>query len=299
MDFLSRMTRVIAYIEAHITDDFDLGDLAGIICCNIYQFGRIFSYVVGISLAEYVRNRRLSLAALDLCEGKAKVIDVALQYGYSSPESFTRAFKEMHGLSPREAAAPGARLRMYPQISFQITIKGDIGMEYKIVDRDVIKGVGVVKNFGKFKMNEQAEDWHDRMGEVWQFWDSFLDEGANLILRDKYGLYRAPLWQMGVNYTDSDGNLIVSIGAEDDGGCYPELTNFEVPASSWAVFTARGTLDQNDHPINALTTKIFSEWLPSSGYEQSMPYQMEVYGPGDTGSEEYCCDIWVPVQKIG
>jgi AraC family transcriptional regulator len=259
MDFLDRMTRVIDHIEEHINDDFDFNDLSGIICCNVYQFGRIFSYVVGISLAEYVRNRRLSLAALELSRGEIKVIDVALKYGYSSPESFARAFKDMHGVSPREAAVPDAKLRMYPRITFYISIKGDMDMEYKIVDRDVIKGVGIVKNFGKFKINEQAEHWTERMHDVWLFWDHFLDYGENIIIRDKYKLYKAPLWQMGVNYTDPDGNLVVSIGAEDGGGNYPELTKFEVPASTWAVFTARGTLNQSEHPINALTTRIFME----------------------------------------
>lgn len=170
-------------------------------------------------------------------------------------------------------------------------------MQYKIIERDVIKGVGVTKNFRKFKIDKQAENWNERMGDVWSFWHEFLNNGANLILRDKYNLYKAPLWQMGVNYTDENGNLIVSIGAEDDGGDYPELAHFQIPASTWAVFSAKGTLHQNEHPLDALTTRIFSEWFPSSGYEQSMNYQIEVYGPGDTGSDDYTCDIWIPIQK--
>lgn len=169
MDFLERMTRVTDYIEAHLAEDFALQDLAGIVCCDVYQFGRIFSYVVGMSLAEYVRRRRLSLAALELSHGGCKVIDVALKYGYSSPESFARAFRELHGVSPREASEPGIRLRMYPRISFHITVKGDTGMEYQLVDRGVIKCVGVVRNFGKVRINEQAERWTEKTPDVWKF----------------------------------------------------------------------------------------------------------------------------------
>ena len=297
MDFLSRMTQAIDYIEAHIGDDFDLQALAGIVCCNAYQFGRIFSYVVGMPLTEYVRNRRLSLAALDLSRRGMKVIDVAMKYGYSSPESFARAFREMHGVSPREASAGGVTLRMCPRISFHITVKGDTGMLYRLVERDAIQGVGVVRNFGKVRINEQAEHWTEQRPDVWQFWEDFLDRGENRIIRDKYRLYRAPLWQMGVNYVDPDGNLTVCIGAEDAGGDYPELTRFVVPASTWAVFSTKGTLNQADHPLNALTTRIFSDWMPSSGYEQSMDYQIEVYGPGNTQQDDYETAVWIPVRK--
>ena len=210
MDFFERMTRVIDYIEAHPDEDFALQDLAGIVCCDVYQFGRIFSYVVGVPLVEYVRNRWLSLAALELSRGTCRVIDAAFKYGYGSPESFARVFREMHGVSPREAAAPGVRLRMYPRITFHITVKEDTGMEYQLVDRGAIKGVGIVRNFGNVRINEQAGHWMDRMPDIWKFWDDFLSRGKNVILRDRYQLYRAPFWQMGVSYTGPDGNLTVS-----------------------------------------------------------------------------------------
>ena len=119
MDFLNRMIKVIDYLESHLTDRLDLQDLSNIICCNPYQFGRIFSYVTGIPLAEYVRKRRLSLAAAELAHGTSKVLDTAYKYGYSSPEAFARAFKEMHGISPREAAVFGAECgRVLAQMAY-------------------------------------------------------------------------------------------------------------------------------------------------------------------------------------
>lgn len=297
MDFLKRMTKVIDYVEEHITEDFDMNEVAKIVCCNAYQFGRIFSYIVGISFAEYIRNRRLSLAALELQNDNVKVVDTALKYGYSSPESFARAFRDMHGISPREACTGGVILRMYPRITFHISIKGDADMEYRIVEKGIIKGVGVVKNFGKWTANKEAEHWTEKMGERWAFWYYFLNDGANLILRDKYKLYREPFWQMGITHTLDNGDIVEAIGAEYDGGDYPELTGFEVPASTWAVFTAKGTLNQKVHPLDTLTTRIFTEWFPSSGYEKSMDYEIQVYGPGNTQTDEYITEVWIPVKK--
>lgn len=297
MEFLKRMNEVIDYIEDHITDNFDITEIAKIVCCNVYQFGRIFSYVVGISLTEYIRNRRLSIAAVELQGGNVKVIDVALKYGYNSPEAFARAFREMHGITPREACTVGVKLRMYPRISFHISIKGDGEMEYRIEEKGIIKGVGVEKNFGKWTVNKDIENWKDKLGGRWAFWDEFLNRGANLIIRDKYKLYREPFWQMGVIHSTDSGDIVEAIGAEDAGGDYPELIHFEVPASTWAVFTAKGTLNQKVHPIDALTTRIFSEWLPSSGYVKSMDYEIQVYGPGNTESDDYSCEIWIPVKR--
>lgn len=297
MDFLSRMTKVIDYIEEHITEDFDYSEVAKIVCCDVYQFGRIFSYVVGISLSEYIRNRRLSCAAIDLQIDKAKVVDIALKYGYTSPESFSRAFRQMHGLSPKDARSLGVELRLYPRITFYITVKGDVDMEYRIEQKGVIKGVGITKNFGKWTANSEAANWKDQMNELWLFWEYFLNHGKNQIIRDQYNLYREPFWQIGVTHTLDNGDTVLSIGAEDAGGDYPELTPFEIPASTWVVFKAKGALNQNNHPIGALTTKIYGEWLPSSGYVKSMNYTLEIYGPGDTTSDDYICEIWIPIKK--
>lgn len=93
------------------------------------------------------------------------------------------------------------------------------------------------------------------------------------------------------------GVRVLKIGAEWDGKEYPELIKFEIPASTWSVFTAKGSLNQTIHPIDALTTRIFTEWLPSSGYEKSMNYEIQVYGPGNTNSDDYWCEIWIPVKR--
>lgn len=296
MDFLRQINEVIDYIEDHITDDFDYNEVAKIVACNVYQFSRIFAYIVGVSLSEYIRNRRLSLAAIELQTGNFKVIDVAMKYGYNSPESFSRAFREMHSITPREACIPGIKLKMYPRITFHISIGGDVDMEYRIEKKERIIGVGVVKNFGKWTANSTSENWKENMNERWSFWDGFLNNGLDAKIAE-HKLYRKPFYQMGVVHTLDNGDIVEAIGAEWDGKEYPELIKFKIPASTWAVFTAKGSLNQTIHPIDALTTRIFTEWLPSSGYEKSMNYEIQVYGSGNTNSDDYWCEIWIPVKR--
>ena len=300
MDFLNRMNQVADYIETNLDCDINYSELANIVCCSAYQFGRIFSYVVGVSLSEYIRRRRLSQAAFELQSKNHKVIDVALRYGYSSPDSFTRAFSAMHGVTPKEACALGAKLKLYPRITFHISLKGDADMEYRIEEKGVIKCVGVVKNFGKITVNKEAEHWTEQRPSVWKFWDYFLDEGENKIIRDKYNLYRPPFWQVGMDTVLENGDLVVHIGAQArDNEQYPELAQFEIPAHKWAVFTCKGTLNQKSHPIAQTMTRVMAEWLPTSGYELIYGVSLESYGPGDTGSDDYTCELWLPIKQLG
>lgn len=299
MEFLSRMTRAVDYIEEHIAEDMDMNEIAKIVYCSPYQFGRVFSYVVGVSLSEYIRRRRLSLAAIELRTGNAKVIDVAMKYGYDSPDAFARAFGNMHGFAPREASAPGVKLKLYPRLCFQISIKGEQDMEYRIMEMPEFTVVGVVRNFGWWTVNQEGKNWQERAGETWTFWDEYLDGGMNEVVRDKYKLYRPPYFQVGVTHTLDNGETVLAIGAQArEGESYPDLTSYQVPAATWAVFEAKGTLNQDQHPIDAVMTRIVAEWFPSSGYERSMNYDLQIYGPGNTQSQDYVCEVWIPVKRV-
>ena len=171
-------------------------------------------------------------------------------------------------------------------------------MEYRIEEKGVVSCAGVVKNFGRITLNQEAEHWQEERPDIWQFWDAFLDEGENIIIRDKYQLYRAPFWQVGMDVINEKGETIIHIGAEArDNELYPELIPFEVPAHQWAVFTCRGTLNQKVHPIAQTMTRVLAEWLPNSGYELVKGMSLETYGPGDTQSDEYVCELWLPVNR--
>ena len=128
MDWIERLNRAMGYIEEHLCDKFEIEEAARIACCSTYHFQRMFAYMAGVPLSEYVRRRRMTLAAVDLQSGGEKVVDVALKYGYESPTAFTRAFKSVHGIVPSEAKESGARLKAFPPVSFRISIKGDSEM---------------------------------------------------------------------------------------------------------------------------------------------------------------------------
>jgi len=236
----------------------------------------------------------LSLAALALQTGNAKVIDTALKFGYNSPESFARAFREMHGVSPKEARK--AKLKMYPRITFQIFIKGAVDMDYRIEEKEAIKCVGGIYRIPKNDpgFSELSNGYNYSWGKFLDIKDEKFGKTPNEVIRDDYKLYRAPLWQVGVAHALEDGSIEMSIGAQTKDGEYPGLDLFEIPAGTWAMFSGKGKVYEG---LDALFTRIFTEWLPSSGYEQSMQYTVEIYPPGNSQSDDYAFEIWIPVKK--
>src|SRR5699024_7825674 len=145
MDSLSNMNKAIVYIEEHLTEDIDYSEVSKIAYCSEYHFKRMFSFLAGVSLSEYIRRRRLSLAALELKDKDLRIIDIAVKYGYNSADSFSRAFHSMHGILPSEARSENVQLKAYPQMTFQLLIKGEFEMNYRIVEKGPFKLVGFKK----------------------------------------------------------------------------------------------------------------------------------------------------------
>jgi len=338
MDFLTRITEAVNYIEDNLDGEINEAVLAKIICCSMHQFGRVFSYVCDMSLAEYIRRRRMTLAAADLQNGD-KVIDVALKYGYNSPDSFAKTFFALHGITPREASK-GAAVNYYPRISFYITIKGDVSMNYRIVEKEAFKIVGITLTIGK-SSGEVNPDIHNysKFGITINIPDEEVPYDLKKVLKpsalggqevDVYAgfgnLCRAPLWRVGLTQTLDDGQLQVSVGAEADDGEYDEKLSKDVPGGMWAVFTAKGKLQYKPdelsqqmfnavyssainrrelerdveslkQPIDEIFARAEVEWMDQSGYERAGNYEMMVYPFGDTESDDYICEAWIPVRK--
>ena len=142
MDWLSHLNDALGYIEDNLDGDIDLDKVAQIACCSSFHFQRMFSYMAGVPLSEYIRRRRMTMAAFDLQNGE-KVIDIALKYGYDSPTAFNRAFQSVHGAAPSAARQEGVNLKAYHPISFKITIRGETEMNYRIEQKEAIRIVGV------------------------------------------------------------------------------------------------------------------------------------------------------------
>ena len=343
MDFLTRITEAVNYIEDNLANEINEAVLAKIICCSMHQFGRVFSYVCDMSLAEYIRRRRMTLAAVDLHNGD-KVIDTALKYGYNSPDSFAKTFFALHGVTPREAAK-GAAVNHYPRISFYITIKGEDKMNYRIVEKEAFNIVGfqvcfdkrdialITANYTSFRFTidiVKPEEYAstDIMKKILK---PAGFSGASSKEVDVYAgfghLCRAPLWRVGLTQTLDNGLLHVAVGAEADDGEYDKAITWSVPGGTWAVFTAKGKLQYNNpdelsrqmfneiysslinrrelerdveslqQPIDKVFARAEVEWLDQNGYERAGNYEMIVYPPGDTDSDDYYCEAWIPVRK--
>ncbi len=142
MEWLDRMTAALNYMEDHMADCLDVADIAKAAYSSPFHFQRMFHMLTGVTVAEYIRKRRLTFAAQELVSSNARVLDVALKYGYDKPESFAKAFRKVHGISPSQARGSGASLKTFPRLSFHITLKGDKDMDYRIADKPAFKVVG-------------------------------------------------------------------------------------------------------------------------------------------------------------
>jgi AraC family transcriptional regulator len=173
MDLLKKMNEALVYIEENLTGDIDYKEAARLSFCSEFHFKRMFSFLAGVSLSEYIRRRRLTLAAFELNNSSLRIIDIALKYGYSSPDSFTRAFQNMHGVTPTEARNNGPSLKAYPQMTFQLTIKGGSKMNYRIVEKEAFRIVGIKKRVPLV--------FHGVNPEIASMWESLNGETINTL----------------------------------------------------------------------------------------------------------------------
>jgi AraC family transcriptional regulator len=135
IEWIEGIQNAIEYMEDHLTEELDIRDIAEKAYISPFYFQRIFGVLCGFSVGEYIRNRRLSMAAEELSSTDAKIIDVAHKYGYDSPDSFTRAFTRFHGISPSAAKAKGASLKSFARLKIKVTLEGGTMLEYKIVEK--------------------------------------------------------------------------------------------------------------------------------------------------------------------
>nr|WP_330372840.1 helix-turn-helix domain-containing protein [Lacrimispora celerecrescens] len=143
MEWIEGINRSMNYIEEHLTENIDYEQLGKIACCSVYHYQRMFAYMANVPLSEYIRRRRMSLAAVDLQNGNNKIIDVALKYGYQSPTAFNRAFQSIHGIAPSRIKESGVSVKSYPPISFKITIKGVDELNYRIEKKESFRIAGI------------------------------------------------------------------------------------------------------------------------------------------------------------
>ncbi|HBF65622.1 MAG TPA: AraC family transcriptional regulator, partial [Clostridium sp.] len=279
MDSISCMNYAMAYIEEHLTEEIDYSEISRIAYCSEYHFKRMFSFLSGITLSEYIRRRRLTLAALDLKDRDLRIIDVAVKYGYGSADSFSRAFHSMHGILPSEARRENTQLKAYPRMTFQLSIKGGCEMNYRIVEKEQFKLVGFKKRVPI--VFEGVNPDIAKMTEL--LTPDVIKQLKSVSNVEPIGIISAST-NFSEERMEETGELDHYIGVATSKNEIAEFDILEIDASTWAVFESIGPFPDT---LQNVWGRIYSEWFPSSGYEVARGPEILWNESPDTSNPKY------------
>ena len=281
MDIVEQLNKAILYVESALCEDVNLETVAQIACVTKDSFLRFFSYMTGMTLNEYIRRRRLTLAAYELQGSQSKVIDVAVKYGWNSADAFTKAFIQQHGITPTQARNPYQALKIYPPASFYIMVKGATKMDFKIIETSEKKVMGISRRIGGTAL-ERFRDEHAMWSEDCEHIPEKIYDGYN-------GLWYG-IWNM--------GSYMIARDEENVTGS--KLETHIIPAGMYAVFTTQQGGYAGDE-LPKLHNLIHDSWLPSSGYRQTHDLEVEVYhlytDKAERRKKRYY-EIWIPIEKV-
>lgn len=278
MDWMNGMKNAIEYIEEHLSQEIKYEDVARQAFVSAFHFQRAFHILCGMSLGEYIRNRRLTIAGEELAATSIKVIDVAVKYGYDSPDSFAKAFARFHGINPSQAKEYGRGLKTFAPLHIKFSVEGGGCMDYRIEEKESFKILGMKRVFG----HEEA------YGKIPHFWGEYFESGN--------GEYVTGCLGVCIDDSPEEKSFTYMIAEVYDGikEVKEGFNTIEIPKGEWAIFTVKGPMPDALQEVN---TKIWSEWLPNSKeYEISGGYNIEYYTYGDNKSKDYISEIWIPVK---
>lgn len=281
MNWTKRFNCAVAYLEENLAEEMDYAKAAAIAGCPAYYFQKLFFYVAGIPLAEYIRRRRMSLAAADLQSTREKVVDIALKYGYSSPTAFNRAFQSVHGVAPSRARREKVVLKTYPALFFTAAVQGTKALEFKLETKKAFRIVGISCPLSQ----ELAQNFSSIPKE----WDKALHKGTLKRLAALMEETPGAFLGVSVHHTENWKYFIaVSTSQKAE-----EFEEYQIPAAVWAVFAGRGS----NRSLQELERRVITEWLPASGYAYAKLPDVEVYYQADPADAIY--EYWLPVVKAG
>ncbi len=290
MNTLTQMNQAMWYIEENLIEEIDFVKMARIACCSEYHFRRMFSFLAGMPLGEYIRRRRLALAGSLLKSDDKKIVDLALQLGYESPDAFSKAFQAMHGVTPTQARKGETVLKAFPPMTFQLTIKGGNQMDYRIVEKAAFKIVGVKK----------------RITLIFEGVNPQMDSMLKILTADSIRELKSlcdvePVGILSVSANFSERTVEGSefdqyIGVATTQSASENWEVLQVEAATWAVFNVVGEFPK---ALQDTWARVYAEWFPTSGYELTGGPEMLWNESPDTNKPNYKSEIWVPVKKSG
>ncbi len=306
MEWLSSLKIAIDYMETHLLEHISADEVAGAVHISPFYFQRGFKIVTEYTIGEYLRNRRLYMAGLDVIKGDEKIIELSYKYGYDTPESFTKAFSRFHGLSPMQLRAQPFMIRVFLPITIEISMKGGNKMDYAIERMESMRVIGFERLFS-FGRGYQ---------EIPIFWNEFCEKCTPPMHSEKKPqkeverlIADCAIGEFGIcideEARDCPGKFRYMIAGtikdntfmkKESGDTIPEgMKVLEIPAYEWAKFKCVGSMPE---AIQTVNTRIFKEWLPgNSDYEIAADIIIEWYPEGDTTSENYESAIWIPIKR--
>lgn len=295
MEWTESIRKAISYLEEHLLDvDGDLNAAAEVGISQFYlQKG--FQVMTGYSMAEYVRSRRLYLAALDVIADKEKIIDLSLKYGYDTPESFTKSFSRFHGVTPMQLRKDASKMHVFLPLKINIEILGGNEMDYIVEKMENFKIIGL----------EREVSFDSSYEQIPKYWNEVCEKYLGRLMRTgkpenefEETLLKCHVGLFGVCIHDSGNSdkFRYMIAGIWQGEAVPEgMTTYEFPDMEWAKFLCKGPMPGSLQSVN---TKIFREWLPGNPqYEIAMEASVEWYSEGDTQAVDYESAIWIPVKR--
>ena len=289
MDWITGIQRALDYTEEHLTEEITYEAVAKQACSSTFHFQRMFSMLCGFSLGDYIRMRRLALAAEELIRTGDKIINIALKYGYDTPESFSRAFARFHGVTPTDARR-GGNVKSFSRLSVKLILSGGSTMDYRIEKKEAITVICRKKQVTKPQGDTATAD-------ISAFWNVCSQDGTIQQLC-KYGRFDRFGGILGICFSGemADSGFPYGIGAEYNGAPVGDegLDIVEIPAHTYAVFPCRGKMPET---FQKTYQQICTEFFPQCNYEYGSGVELEVYPSADVQNPDYTCQIWIAVKE--
>jgi len=290
MDWIERLNKALNYIEENLTDHLDIRDIAGAANTSHFHFQRMFAVITDLTVAEYIRRRRLTLAAKEIQQGK-EILETAVKYCYESQASFTRAFSKLHEFTPGKAREPGVKLKAYPPLTFNISIQGVHSMEYEIREVGEFDIAGIIRKF----TSADGQNFTD----IPKFWQQIDDNSDFQRLQNegyKNGLLKGSIVGACMDFEEEKAEefkYMIAMESSDNTD-FSRLEKRTVPPLTWAVFPGTGKMPD---AIQKVWKRIFSEWFPATEYVHAEGPELEIYLPVKDGSDEIPFEVWIPIVK--
>jgi AraC family transcriptional regulator len=283
MEWIDRFSQAINFIEDNITEELSVEEIAGEAFISPFYFQKGFAMLCGFTVSVYIRQRRLTLAGTELVSSDEKVIDIAIKYGYESPDSFTKAFTRFHGVTPTAVRKDGAMIKSFAPLKIKFSLEGGFIMDYKIVEKEAFTVMGASRMFNV----------DSSFVEIPKFWDEHYNAGKEKVVCGMYGVCIEEGSNGEFEYLIADNYMPWN---DIPNGYVTKV----IPKHTWAVFPCKGPMP---NALQETNKKIYSEWLPTCReYIIAAGYNIEMYSkasdyPKGTQDENYYSEIWIPVKR--